>query len=762
MSIIILLLFIFTIQKEVKENVKLDFELLSLSSSYDYRIYTFDTSKIKKTIYFIIETELNTLPFDICYSIRGSTDKKNISIYHQEQKGNLIAFFFKIEKPDTSFMIIDFNVSNINSRYALLGRSDFEEINANIIHIEDAIKENKIQIIKNKPLLLLFNTENLGRKSVQITVSSFNCFKKRIQIFGSNKYMNETFILGRDWHFWLNTFILYDNKTYELYQDYGDIGLKAYKSVFYVFEPLIDDNITFQFKNISKLVYNDISQKEIGSSFFENIIYKKILYLFKCSNYYQDLFYFTMKKFKQYSFKYFYSNENNNLDVPSSFELKKVTCKSKNNYEYCEMNRTSLEQKIFYLIVENEAIESNMIDIRSTFFNEYNYTIQEPYSSYEYRLNSNKKPNLPIVIGDFEYSEKFYLEIEIDFPEQYPNNDDKDNNIKHININAKILNQKAESYLELSLENKDMSLIRNFATEIKSYYLYESKDKFTSGVKSLFFFVNHKGKNPNCNIKYGTYKEKPIKYENNLMFINQEKSFNNTYEIFFLSVNLTRTSFLSDDNIYLDFKSKKEAFVSNIINYKLDTSKANYNINGNYSVCGGEIKEEGEEKIISCFIPIKSAKSLNIILYLKKNYEINVKTELIYRGNFVDSLSLSPDRKYIISNNASDNDNHYLFISKNNDFNIEDISYNTIDNLDNFTESYPIEDKKEIFGFVDKRIYININNKDNKSFIGFKTGNISIPFKIIKTKFDESNIHFINFIETFRFNLAKNSPLFLY
>ena len=161
-------------------------------------------------------------------------------------------------------------------------------------------------------------------------------------------------------------------------------------------------------------------------------------------------------------------------------------------------------------------------------------------------------PNLPKVIGNFDYNKKFYFELEINFPDNYLN--DNDNNIKNIDIYVKLLNIEAASHLTFPLENKDVSLINNFTTETKSYFLYESNDKFSSGVKSMFFFVNHRGINPNCNIKYRTLDEKPVIYESNSIFLNEEKSFSNSYDIFFLSLNLTGESLLLNDNIYIIFE----------------------------------------------------------------------------------------------------------------------------------------------------------------------------------------------------------------
>ena len=758
MSAIILFLFVLTIQKEIQENVELkDLGILTLSPSYDYHIYVTDNTKTTNPIYFIIETELNTLPFDIYYTVRGTSAKINISIYHQEQKGNLNALFFKYEKENTSSLTLDFYITNIISQYAILVRSQYEESNSNFIRIEDPEKENKIQVYKNKPLILLFNSENLKSKSFQLTVPSFDSFKKQYKIFASNTDMNNTFLLGRDYTFSWETYTLYDNITYELYQKAGTVGLGGYKSQFIIFEPLVDDNITFQIKNVSYLPYISQTPNDIGKSIIENIYYKMIIYPFDCSIYYQNLFYFTIKKLNQNTFNYFYSKGDiYQSDISVPLEFKKAACISKNNYDYCQMDRTFLEQKLFYFTIKSNVISNdNLIDVRSTFFDESNYTIHEPYSSYEYIINNNKKPNLPMVIGDFEYNDKFYFDIEITFL-----NNDLENNIKNIDIYVKILNQKAENYLEFRLENKDISLIKKFSTEYKAYYLYQSNDAFTSGVKSLFFFINHKGKYPNCVIKYGTYKEKPVIYKKNLMYLNQEKTVYNTYNIFFLSLNLTGNSFISNDNIYINFESKKEAFNINKIYYRFDTSKTNYDIDGDYSICDYKLKKDGDKMSISCFISNKSAKSMNFILFLNQNYDIYVNAELIYRGNFVNNLSFVPDRKYIISNDASNCDNYYVFISSNNNdyFYINNISYNNIRNLDNFEESFPIEEYKEVKGFSDKRIYINIKNKDNKPFIGFKTGKIIIPFKIIKTKFDESNIQFINYSEKIKLNLTKDNP----
>ena len=759
MSAIILFLFVLTIQKEVKENVELkDLGILTLSPSYDYHIYAPEYSN-SKTIYFIIETELNTLPFDIYYTVRGTTEKKNITIYHQEQKGKLNALFFKYEKGYTSTLTLDFYISNIISQYAILVRSQYEESNSNFIRLDNPEKENKIQVYKNKPLIILFKSANYKqRESFQMTISSFNAFTFHYKIFASNTDIDYAYLLGRDYTLSWDSYTLYDNNTYEMYQIAGSIGIGGYKSEFIIFNPLIDDNITFQIRNVSYLPYINISPDSIGKFYGENIQHKMIVYSFNISKYYQDLFYFTIKRSDGYDLNYFYANGGDvyKSDVSFPMELKKVTITSKSIYDYCQMNRTNPDQQIFYFIVKNTGIhERNLVDVRSTFFDESNYTIHEPYSSYEYIINNNKKPNLPMVIGDFEYNDKFYFELEITFLDNNP-----ENNIKKLDIYAKIFNQKAENYYEFRLENKYISLIKQFSTEYKVYYLYQTSDAFTTGVKSLFFFVNHKGKYPNCVIKYATLKEKPVIYEKNLIYLNQETSFYNTYNIFFLSLNLTGNSFISNDNIYINFESKKEAFNINKIYYRFDTSKTNYDIDGDYSICDYKLKKDGDKMSISCFISNKSAKSMNFILFLNQNYDIYVNAELIYRGNFDNNLSFVPDRKYIISNDAFNCDNYYVFISSNNSdyFDINNISYNNIRNLDDFDESFPIEEYQEVKGFSDKRFYINIKNKDNKPLIGFKTGKIIIPFKIIKTKFDESNIQFINYSEKIKFNLTKDNP----
>ena len=405
-----LFLFIFSIQKEVKEKEMLDFDLLNLSSSYDYHIYTSDSSKFKKTVYFLIETKLNEMPFNIKYSFRGSSEKpQNIEIYDQEEKGNVEAFFFKLNKPnEKENFIIDFNITNINGEYALFGCSMFEERNSNFIPIKDTSKETKIQILKNKPAFILFNSANLDDCSFIITTSSFNTCKKNIHIFGSDiANINDIFILGRDFHLIRESYILYDNKTYELSPIYGTIGFILHKSAIIVLESLVDEEVIIQFKNVSNLPYifaPYYPASTIGHHFYENSRYKKIIYPINCTNYNQDLFYFTLKPDGNY--KYYYSDDiDTESDVPGALKFKNVACKSKDKYQYCEMNRSSPDQKFFYFVVEGENKPYNFIEYRSTFFNEYNYKTQEPSSSYESEINKTN-PNLPIVIGNFDYNKK--------------------------------------------------------------------------------------------------------------------------------------------------------------------------------------------------------------------------------------------------------------------------------------------------------------------------------------------------------------------
>ena len=399
----------------------------------------------------------------------------------------------------------------------------------------------------------------------------------------------------------------------------------------------------------------------------------------------------------------------------------------------------------------------NFIDLRDALSNESNYIIINPYLSYEYQLNKSNSV-YPIVIGNFEYNDTFYFELEIEFQEDYKNDE---NNINNISINVQLNNKDVNDYLDFVLQNLGVSLIKKFGTGNKYYYLYSSNDKFTSGVKSLFFYINHKGQSPNCFFKFGTFKEDPIKYENNLILLNQEKNFTNIFDIFFLSLNLTKVSFLSNDNINFIFKANKNAFKSDIIYYSYSDSNAfNYNINGTYSICNSKIEEQNEEIIIKCLISKKSTNPLHFILYLNQNYEINVQTEIIYKSNFDKEQSCTENKKYILSNNATASNNYYIFISSNFNFNITDISYNFIDNLDDFSESFPFLETKEAKTSNDKRIYVNIKNVENKKLIGFKTNKIIIPFKIINTKFDESNTIFIyDDIETNKFMVKENEPL---
>ena len=760
-AIILLLFFFLTYQKEVKKDT-ICYDRVNISSEYDYYINTPDYfTQNKISLYYYIGTELDILPCDIFYCFRGIKDScKNISIYHEEKKGNFNAFFFKVEKQYGEEINVDFNITNVKDENSFIIGTIYEEFNKYIVRLDNILEPKTIQIYKNKPLYILFNAQYGRYFSFKMTVPSYKVFKKVFSFcYGSYKDVNELYIL--DEHtFGKESNIIYDNETYELYPSENPIQHinKEFKSAYMIYESLIDDNITIQFMNVTNLPYVHSTNfpDKIGALLFTNFMYEKLVYVFDCANYYLDLFYFTINS-KTGQFKYYYSNGFDNKDDTSySIELKNATCKTVNYYDYCEMNRTSLDQKLFYFMIQGQKTLYNYVNFRSTFFDESNYTIHEPYLSYDFQIDK-EHPNFPMLIGNFPYNEKFYFELEINFPD---NNTSNDNNINKIDIYVKVENKNVNSYKEFPLENKEINLINKFFTQTKSYFIYEAINKiFHSGVKSLFFFINPKIRYPNCLVKYRTLKQKPVIYETNKISLNEEKIFNNTYDIFFLSMDLSKERWESNDNLYIIFEGKKDAFISNTVNYRYGSKNDDISLYANYSLCNSEIKENEENKTIKCLISKKSNMPLNFVLYLNKNFEIKVRSEIVYIGNFVDILSCVSNKKYIISNNATSDNNYYIFTSSNNDFNLDGLSYNAIDSLEDFSESIPINKSKTVKSFIDKRIYVNIINEENKKFIGFKTEKITIPFKIIRTKIDESNTYFIDHSYKYKLNLTKNETL---
>ena len=761
-AVILLLLFFSSSSKEVKKDILFRYDRVNLSIEYDYHLYTPDYfTKNKKTLYHYIGTESNILPCDISYCFRGLKDScKNISIYHEEKKGNSSVFFFKVEKPYEEEITVDFNITNVKGENTFIINTIYEEFNKYITRLDNIWEPNILQIYKNKPLYILFTAEYGYQFSFKMTVPSYKVFKRNFHFCnGSYKDVNELFILDEDTNIQESN-IIYDNETYELYPTLNpliNINNKVFKSAYMIFESLVDDNITIQFTNVNNLPYiHSVNYPDkIGDSLFTNFMYEKLVHVFNCTNYYFDLFYFTINS-KTGQFKYYYSNKFDEIDdISYPIELKNATCKTVNNYDYCKMNRTSLKQKLFYFIIQGQKTSSNYVSFKSTFFDESNVTIQEPYLSYDFQVDK-EHPNLPMLIGNFSYDEKFYFQLEINFPE---NNMNIDNNINNIDIYVKIDNKDVNSYKEFPLLNRGVKLLKKFSTKNKSYFLCESNNKYFRGFKSLFFFVNPKIEFPNFLIKYGTFKQNPDKYEDNIISLNEEKIFYNKYDIFFLSVNLTEVNLESNDNFYIMFEGKKEAFTSNTIKYTYEKNNEEISFDGNYSICNSEIEENEVNKIIKCLIHEKSNLPLNFVLDLNKNCEIKVRSEIVYLGNFEDILSCVSGKKYIISNNASSDNNYYIFTSSNNDFNLDGLSYNAIDSLEDFSESIPINKSKTVKSFIDKRIYVNIINEENKKFIGFKTEKITIPFKIIRTKIDESNTYFIDHSYKYKLNLTKNETL---
>ena len=121
-----------------------------------------------------------------------------------------------------------------------------------------------------------------------------------------------------------------------------------------IFEPIVDFNVTIIFENVTNLAFiSPYTFFSIGSLIRNNFQYEKRIYQFIVNNYYQDIFYFTTSYGRNY--KYYYSNEYDDKDISNYLELKdNVKCTSKSYYEYCQINRTSPEQKGFYFVVYAE------------------------------------------------------------------------------------------------------------------------------------------------------------------------------------------------------------------------------------------------------------------------------------------------------------------------------------------------------------------------------------------------------------------------
>ena len=530
------------------------------------------------------------------------------------------------------------------------------------------------------------------------------------------------------------------------------------KSSYIILQPLVDTNIIFHLENVSNVLAIDEKEYNIPNKFYINFITKQYGVKINFKNYYQNLFYFTISKLGSYKYYYSYKSSNQ-TDTSYPIELKNAKCKEKKDYVYCEANRTSEDQNCFYFIGEGSTDGRNALFFSSTFFDEYNYNILKIHSSYEYKLNKTN-PNYPAVIGNFDAFENLYFELEIEFPE---NEITEENNISNDDITVQVNGIDINDYSTFTFENKAVNLDQIFSTINKYYYVYRQINYF-SGPKSLFFFIYNRGKNPNCNVKFTTLKNGPDKFDDYLMILmNQEKKFSIMYELFFLSLNLTSVSFSTNDNINITFRANKNTFKDNKVYYCYSSSKNfNYNINGDYSICQTQIRNDDENNtIISCFISKTSNNPLHFILYLNQNYDINVKTEIVNIAHFNDTFSCNEGKKYIISNDAFINDNYYIFKSSNKNFNLEDIKFNFINSFGEFSEEYfPILDSKVVQTSDDKRFYIHLKNMENKKLVLFKSNITKIPFQIIKTNFDESKTIFIyENIKQKEFDVIENEPL---
>ena len=754
-----LFFFEFVNQKEVKTIEIISNSQNNLSTSYNYNLFfkMYNTMKIGDKINFFISSQLNQLPFNICYTFDSEEDYKNITITSNEKRINYYLFFFNIEKLNENHTQINFEIEDIISNCSIY-HSIYEETKENIQIIQNPFIISKINVKRNRPLFLLFNIYNLEHLYIKIDMKSnkyfnnFNyaCSIKDIESFDilERKLINQIpYILSVN-----GTNIIYNKKEIEI--------KNGVKSCFIQFIPNLNGEMNFKIidRNDTVITFS----KSASSESYIDIPSKIYLINFIFSE---------NDGIKNFYFINFYYNKTDKFDLYYSsieeLECKSINCieKEKNEkiYKYCKILKSDFLELKFNIIIFNQ--DKKAIKISHVYFDYSNYNIIQPYTNNQFILNSTSDNNL-YVIGNFDIKDIFYFSIYLG------NYQNCDINIKH---NLGLYNIDRNNFYEFnSFKIIGISLIQKFWIEDDLYYVYKSNSNFKSGVQSLVFsYILYIKDEINCSLFYETAKKQITYFTLNPMKMLEEKTFYNKDFLFYLSIDMTNPDFDNKDNFEIIFKGNTSDFNSKNINYVNSLIYySDYEFISKFfsKLKCNEILNENE-KIFNCSITKNiNYKSLRIYIPFKKNCQINIKTQLkdeyiksIMKNN---TISLKHNRKYYIGKSLINSTTNFFFKIKDKNYNTNNIKYSLW--------TYELSERllklnNEVFKIIVNNTkhfdlcsvyYFSIDKNSSIKQIVFSFEKLTeyASFGIIDI--DESKIEILyNNFEKRKFHLLKNNPL---
>ena len=413
--------------------------------------------------------------------------------------------------------------------------------------------------------------------------------------------------------------------------------------------------------------------------------------------------------------------------IKNKFAIKNLSIKSKNNEISSYINFYRLTNNSIQLILLNQFIKSGVAQINADLnFDEFgkiknNYNITGKISNAKLQINNKKnikKLNFNFSIKDKNYNlEKIFFSIDkINFNSEFLNIQKRKNKF-FVKGNLKNEKNKIDNNLILLIFNKNLE---NFDF---------SNTKFDS-ISEFSFDLSKKLKIQNLKVETKLNLDEIILNNDLYKIKNYIKNYNNFVKLkenkFFIKYSKQKILLDGSSEFYIndDFK--------NLINFQIEKNKNITKFETSLNLKNLDFAIEdisyNKKKKKNATLQIKGFKNKNKIFfkninYIENNNEIKINNLELNNNKIINIDEVSFN--YLTKNNFK---NQITFIKKGNNYELVGKSFDSIEIIENISNSKTEKNFFEIFKNLNSKIKITINKVmlDNKSIVNNLNGNLEI------------------------------------
>ncbi len=413
--------------------------------------------------------------------------------------------------------------------------------------------------------------------------------------------------------------------------------------------------------------------------------------------------------------------------VKNKFAIKNLSIRSKNNEISSYINFYRLTNNSIQLILLNQFIKSGVAQINADLnFDEFgkiknNYNVTGKISNAKLQINNKK--NIKELNFNFSIKDKNYNLEKIFF------------SIDKINFNSEFLNiqkRKNKFFVKGNLKNEKNKIDNNLILLIFNKNLENfdfSSTKFDS-ISEFSFDLSKKLKIQNLKVETKLNLDEIILNNDLYKIKNYIKNYNNFVKLkenkFFIKYSKQKILVDGSSEFYIndDFK--------NLINFQIEKNKniTKFETSLNLKNLDFAIEDISYNKIKkkNATLQIKGFKNKNKIFfkninYIENNNEIKINNLELNNNKIINIDEVSFN--YLTKNNFK---NQITFIKKGNNYELVGKSFDSIEIIENISNSKTDKNFFEIFKNLNSKIKITINKVmlDNKSIVNNLNGNLEI------------------------------------